>query len=612
MIDGRPETTGADRPSFAAVATLIAWGALAGAHLELAARAFLFATRPTMGTSFHFNPMAIAIGPMVNLPLFAAAAAIAWAVAARRNPSRIRPAIIFATSALVVLEVALVTRQVHWAALAILAAGCASVAMRVANRFPLASTRFFHASTAAMAVIAVTGAAWLTMRSSIAEKRALSALPTPPSDSPNVVVLILDTVRAIELGLYGNARPVSPNLDSLARNAIRFEYAYATAPWTLPSHTTMLTGRYPHEFSADWLEPYDGAHPLLSELLRDRGYATGAFVGNIVYLSRRWGLDRGFIRYEDYQADATALRTTSNLTRLVIDLLNTESRYRVRINGIDARVIRERFSRWQRSLDDRPFFAFINLFDAHAPYGAPAPFDTMFLGRRPRSYDINDFRQRDAAENAELLGGYQQAIAYLDAEVGALVDDLRQRGVLDRTLLVITSDHGEDFGEHGYSGHGGGVHATQSRVPLLIVPPRFRGSLSVGGYVTLRDLAATIAEATRLEPGSVPGKSLSRHWTVASRDSMPDSPVLVELSATDNLTTWYPAAHGALRSIVQDRTSYTMRDGGGEWLYDLDRDPIEQVDLATDTSFASTVSRLRAALLNALGPEPKSTIRAIR
>ena len=596
--DLTPDQHSAPRTTFALVATLVIWGALAGAHGELAARALLMVKTPVLPSSFHFNPMALAVGPLVNVPIFAAAVLLVVLVARVLRPGRVFQAVVLVVLTLAAFEVALTTRRVHVAALFILAAGLASLVTRLVVRFPRGSLLVAKVTAVVMSLAAGIGGAWVSMRPSFDEARGLRALAAAPAGVPNVVVLILDTVRAIELGIYGNPRPVTPKIDSIARNAIRFDFAYSTAPWTLPSHTTMLTGRYPHEVSSDWSSPYDGAHPLLSEVLRDHGYATAAFVGNMVYLHRRWGLNRGFLRYEEYQLDQTVLATTSNLSALLVRWLNTGSRQRVRVKGADASTLRGRFGRWQRSLGERPFFAFINLFDAHAPYGAPAPFDTMFIGRRPGFSEIDDWSQRDSVENDELRTGYQQSLAWLDSQVGLLVDDLRQRGVLDRTLLVITSDHGEDFGEHGFSGHGGGLFATQTRVPLLVVPPGWRGARTVNEYVTLRDLAATIGEAASLREGTFPGTSLHRFWPPARPASSIPSPILTEVSRDPKLQSWYPASRGSLRSIVMDGLAYTrvLGDSTGEWLFDLVRDPMEQVDVAADPAYAGRLVSLRAAM----------------
>ena len=557
--------------------------------------------RPGLDSSFHFNPLAVGVGPIVNLPIFAIMVLMAGLVARMLRPQKLFEAIVFVVSGLACYEVILVTQQLYPAALACLAAGMSSIVTQLVSRFPSQSLRLVRVTTATMAAAAIAGTAWLASGPRRAEANALATVAPAPPDAPNVVFLILDTVRAMGLGMYGNPRNTSPSLDSLARNGIRFERAWSTAPWTLPSHATMLTGRYGHELSTDWSSPYDGKFPLLSERLRDRGYATAAFVGNLTYLSRRWGLDDGFMRYEDYQVDPTVLWTTSNLGTRVLKLVNSPSRHRVLTNGTSARLIRERFGAWQRSIGDRPFFAFINLFDAHAPYGAPAPYDTMFIGRRPRFYDIDNWQQRDSTEFEELRTGYEQAIAWLDSQVGAIIADLRDRGMLDRTLIIVTSDHGEEFGEHGYSGHGASLHATQLRVPLLIVPPGWRGSMQVGDDVSLRDLAATVADVAGLGEESMPGNSLTRYWRPSDIAAGEASPILSEVTGRPKIRPWYPSSRGSLRSIVEGRMSDVKQVGGPEWLFDLARDPLELHDLSGSPEYANSLKSLREALSMARG-----------
>ena len=125
----------------------------------------------------------------------------------------------------------------------------------------------------------------------------------PPAGSPNVLLIVLDTVRADHLSLYGYPRPTTPNLERLARRGIRFDQARAAAPWTLASHANMFTGRWPHELAVEWMRPLRGDVPTLAEYLGSLGYATAGFAGNTFYCSYDSGLDRGFTHYEDYVLD---------------------------------------------------------------------------------------------------------------------------------------------------------------------------------------------------------------------------------------------------------------------------------------------------------------------
>ena len=131
--------------------------------------------------------------------------------------------------------------------------------------------------------------------------------PFPPADSPNVLLIVLDTVRADHLSLYGYRRATSPTLARLAKRGIRFDEARATAPWTLPSHASMFTGRWPHELEVRWLAPLRWNFPTLAEYLGSQGYATAGFVANTLYCSYDTGLDRGFTHYEDYILDLERL-----------------------------------------------------------------------------------------------------------------------------------------------------------------------------------------------------------------------------------------------------------------------------------------------------------------
>ena len=137
--------------------------------------------------------------------------------------------------------------------------------------------------------------------------------PLPPANSPNVLLIVLDTVRADHLSLYGYERPTTPNLEQLGKRGIRFDKARATAPWTLPSHASMFTGRWPHELGEKWMTPLRGNFPTLAEYLGDRGYATAGFVANVGYCSQETGLARGFTHYEDYVLEKLAPLRTSGL-----------------------------------------------------------------------------------------------------------------------------------------------------------------------------------------------------------------------------------------------------------------------------------------------------------
>ncbi len=369
-----------------------------------------------------------------------------------------------------------------------------------------------------------------------------NARPLPPTGSPNVLLVVLDTVAAGHLSLYGYNRQTCPSLVELAGQAIRFDSARATSSWTLPSHASMFTGRWIHELSASWFTPLDRAYPTVAEVLSERGYATAGFVANTAYCATDSGLARGFSRYGDFIfPELTALKTATLVERslgllraLVYDagdwlesagMLAGAQRV---LRALDddrknaAEVSRELVD-WLKTRDqpERPFFAFLNYFDAHCAYELP-PGRLHRFGARPRDeYErllirrwglldktIVSPRGVDFAERA-----YDDCVADLDEQFGRLLDALDRRGVLERTWLIVVADHGESFGEHaGCFCHGASLYDTELHVPLIIRPPG--GSASeqiVRESVSLRDLAATIVDVAGQRAGSpFPGGSLAQ------------------------------------------------------------------------------------------------------
>ncbi len=216
---------------------------------------------------------------------------------------------------------------------------------------------------------------------SLIERRAAAALG-PVRGTHNVLLLILDTVRAQSLGLYGNKRPISPTLDSIGAAGIVFERAIATAPWTVPSHASMLTGRYPHELTVDWLTPLDDTTTTLAQVLSRHGYVTGAFVANYM-ISTEVRLERGFQRYRGlchlrspgrarefrHALDGSPTGPGSVTCSVEYDTANRK----------DASQLNKELLEWldQRTAR-RPFFAVVNYMDAHEVYAPPAPFRGRF------------------------------------------------------------------------------------------------------------------------------------------------------------------------------------------------------------------------------------------
>ncbi len=436
------------------------------------------------------------------------------------------------------------------------------------------------------------------------ERHALAMLPPAREGAPNVLLIVLDTVRAPNLSVYGYARPTTPALERFAQAGVRFDRAFSTAPWTLPSHASMLTGRFPHELSADWLAPLDGTYPTLAEVFGAHGYATAGFIANTWYCSRKKGLSRGFAHYEDYRVTLAQIVQSSSLARYVIDsprLRRLVGYYQNPLARKYASEINREILEWLSHKGPQPFFVFLNYTDAHGPYLPPAPFDRMF-GTRPIGEWKPWLRRQDASpqEIQAMMDAYDGAIASLDHNLGMLFDELAKRGQMANTLVVITADHGEEFGEHDIFDHGNSLYLASVHVPLLLaMPGRIPAGTSVSAPVTLRDLAATILDLVGLQ-GEVrfPGTSLTHYWSTGAPNA--GSTLLSEVNWARHVPDWLPVSKGDMKSLIADGWRY-IRDGDGrEELYDFDHDAAERHDLAKSDSAQDTLRSCRAVLNRSL------------
>jgi len=459
------------------------------------------------------------------------------------------------------------------------------------------------------------------------------ARPLPAPGSPNVLLVVLDTVAAEHLSLYGYERPTSPTMVELAERGIRFDRAQATSSWTLPSHASMFTGRWPHELSAGWLTPLDGTFPTLAEFLSSRGYATAGFVGNCWYCASDSGLERGFAAYEDYIFPRlTAFRAASLVDRSVdgireverfledrldIDILRTPvERLFLLVNADrkEAAGVNREFLDWltRRRQPERPFFAFLNYYDAHSPYELPSE-RTHRFGTRPVDPRDSDMIQgwwstdKTAISPRDIAfahDAYDDCVADLDEELGRLFDELGRRAVLDTTWVILAGDHGESFGEHvGVFCHGTSLYQTELHVPLVIIPPGGLPSKRVvTEAVSLRDLAATIVDVLDFEADSpFPGKSLARFWDGSSPSpSTPADRALAEVVPIDPLNPdplEMVKPHWPIAAMIEGGWAYIRRERDvHEELFHLPDDAKESHNLAGDPAAQPMLERMGSTL----------------
>jgi arylsulfatase A-like enzyme len=459
--------------------------------------------------------------------------------------------------------------------------------------------------------------------------------PVPPPDSPNVLLIVLDTVAASHLSLFGYDRRTSTSIDELASRGFNYRQARTTCSWTLPSHASMFTGRWPHELSTGWLTPLDGSFPTIAEYLGARGYATAGFAANLSYCAADSGLARGFTSYRDFSFPAlTVLRLAVVVARLVdglqkleafcsdvleLDVLRIPAETTWRLLGQErktAGVINREFLDWlsTRRGASRPFFAFLNFYDAHHPYQLPPPGIHRFGAEPGTDQELAVIRNWPEIvklgptdqQRIFALNSYDDCVAGLDEQLGQLIDELERRAVLDNTWVIITADHGESFGEHpGEFMHGVTLYQTETHVPLVIVPPGgARAPQVVAVPVSLRDLAATIAEMSGFGVGApFPGTSLVQRpyaTSTAAPTDTPTSPALAELAheiPPYSSSVEYDRLRWPLASLVEGNWSYFRRDGElREVLFNRHDDPGEQHNLANDPRALSTLEQVRSAI----------------
>ncbi len=415
-----------------------------------------------------------------------------------------------------------------------------------------------------------------------------------PSARPNVVLIVWDTVRADHLSLYGYPRETTPYLRRLARDAAVYRRASSTSSWTLGSHASMFTGLFvDHHGSHPTPEHSDGRPladrlPTLAGALGAVGYRTGAVIANHGYLHSFFGLARGFEIY-DIRTPHPLLPAwpsphlswaVKKLFDPLLPVRESEVVYR------RAREIRERAAEivasWRR--EGAPFFLFVNLMDAHDPVLPPAPYDSLFPGRVAGLHEgeVRDFRARFnggrgfdfEALRDHVVSQYDGSLAYLDAETGAFIEDLKTAGLYDNTLIIVTSDHGEALGDRGLWGHPVSAYEDQLHVPLVIKFPKSQGAGVFDEAVSLVDLMPTaLAVAGIGTPPPADGRNLL------------EPPPGDRLLWGDHIVPgWVHGRWGfrvarAHHAVYAGRRKYLASSLGRKELYDLGADPGESKDL---------------------------------
>jgi arylsulfatase A-like enzyme len=436
-------------------------------------------------------------------------------------------------------------------------------------------------------------------------------------DRPNVLLLVMDSVRAANMSCYGYDRPTTPNLNELAAHGTLFEQAISVGCWTLPVHASLFTGLYPssHGLTVSKKALPDGS-PTLARRLGKLGYQTACFSNN-PYISGATGLTQGFetvddlwqlvYPYRERSKNAMRLRrlerrgtSAKGLVAVTRALLRPRSMVRTwkRLRTTEdsgAKLTNERLRDWLASRDPAsPFFVFVNYMENHEPAGAavvrgPYPGNQRFLPGRvspstvlhlsQSKTDILAAPRKRRARDLEVIRAlYDGALSYLDERIGDLLRAVESLGVMDDTVVIVTSDHGDSLGEHGHLGHRMHLYEELIHVPLIVRYPRhFQSEMKVSHQVQLGDLFPTILELAGEDSPVVNG--------FRSLLSPPNAFAVAENTAPKSLDNLL------MRMIRTERYKYISKSSQQDELYDLAEDPGELVNLVRSRSdLARTMS----------------------
>jgi len=459
---------------------------------------------------------------------------------------------------------------------------------------------------------------------------ALADLPAP---RPNVVLIIMDTTRADHLTVYGYERNTSPNLARFASEAVVYTQAIAPSSWTLPSHASLFTGLMPSEHGAHLHPPaaphtesivrgLDNAYITLAEVLLAHGYNTSAIIGNTAVLTRELGFSQGFLYYDDrerYELASAEPRLVSPslwLTRILQrhahrDKCFTVGGWQFRYFWRDADELnRSTFAWLDGKKADAPFFLFTNYIDPHDPYRSHPEYDTRWNGppapterqsvpamaqNLPPAFDPH-WRQQ--------MNDYDAEIAFTDDHIGRLFGRLKADGYFNRSLIIVASDHGEAFGEHGTFGHNNSLYQEEIHVPLIVRYPGGQVRGRIDETVSLNSVMPMILSFLDIEPPT----------QLTNSQSATQCSVLSEVYLGDE--------RDGIRDVDLTRAAYdagvkTIRYGDHDPLierFDLALDPFEVLNLANamPTETGETVTWLEEWAAGAadrrLAPEPTDTV----
>jgi arylsulfatase A-like enzyme len=401
-------------------------------------------------------------------------------------------------------------------------------------------------------------------------------LPGSGPAGTNILLISIDTLRPDHLGCYGYYRNTSPAIDSLAAAGVRWEHCQAQSPWTLPSHATMWTGLSAAAHKTSWYDDamhmVDPSLPTIATVLHDEGYRNIAFT-NVWYLNGNYGFDREFDHFDWHRnGNGRAGITMEKVARYMEDNIGNPD----------------------------PFFMVVHLYDVHAPYAPPQPYDTLFTseGVGPDSVVYWEVTPEGILLNRDdldrLVGLYDGEIRWVDDQLSFLFSEMRRLDLADKTVVFLTSDHGEEFLEHGGWGHGHTLYQELLHVPMIVSGPGVPAGTVDSTLVGLYDIFPTVTGMLGYDtPESVEGSNMLDSLSLNDR-AVPAGAVSPNRYTLDKkgLQTLEPRDMAAVviqtRKVIWDVLADSM------YMYRLARDPLEMQPLEPDSELTEAVMYYKA------------------
>ena len=609
------------RDLIALFSTASFWGLLAGFGEGIGLLIFQRIHWAQWARVMHVSKEILWISPIVDLIFFLAIGALIAFVSriSKRFPAQ--RVLLFVLVFLTAYDWLMLTGHFYRRAALLFAFGLSVAFDRWFRKHEPATLRAFGrfapwlAAALVLVVIAIEGGKWES------ERHATAYLAAANPDAPNVLLIVIDTLRADHLSSYGYSRETSPNLDGLVRHGVMFENAIAPSSWSLPSHASLVTGRAVHEHGLGNVRPMPwlgwgrsamNGLPTLGEALQKHGYRTGAFSANRIYFTSNVGLGRGFMHFEDYfDGVGDALVRTqfgrefarlymnrsqkSKFTRMFRALrlgswLDKDSEGSGDYGGIygirkRADEVNRETLRWIARDRQHPFFAFLNYLDVHYGYGGPVGYP------------------KPAWDNGTTVDEYDAGVRYTDDFIGRLLRGLDELGALKNTVVIVTADHGESLGDHGLSFHGAALYWELVHVPLIVSwPGHIPEGIRAEQPVSNAGIASTILNFIGANENPFPGPSLQNAWQPRNAQAWPN--VVSELPQTNTIVAAdrvmqgkIPiATDGWMKSVVSPEWQLIVHEKLGNQIYDWKADPLESRNLANTSEGHAAISSLAPSL----------------